>query len=432
MIKSILYLTIAFFIVSCGSKRDPDPKNLTAKVNSPILPLNPNVNVYIENSGSMDGYIKGNTEFKGAIRDLLVLLKHHYTDNGKIKVYFINTTIRESSTQDDLATFAQNINAQWSVQGEDHSSSSLNNIFKLILNETNKETISILFSDCIYSIHGHDAESLLSDEKSLTKDAFLSRWRKDSLSLATTIVKMQSKFTGYYYDKNNNRTNITGQNRPYYICIIASKNVINDFNSKIPLEKGKIEGFENKFIMSSGSTGELYYSVLLSSFNIGRFKPQRSGSNDTIHGIRDIKITPPNKFTFAIAVDMRNVEVEEDFLLNPENYIFSDNNFIIKEITSLDRNRINDSDWIRVGKNKPTHVIIFEATGTAHASFSVALKKQIPHWIDQTNITDDTDMKNNIEKTFGIKYLIEGINEAYETIYPDDKYYFELNILIKK
>ncbi|MDR1848015.1 MAG: hypothetical protein LBR17_07885, partial [Bacteroidales bacterium] len=394
----------------------------------------PIINAYIENSGSMDGYVNGNTEFKGAIRDLLVLLKHYYSDTDKIKVHFINSQIRETDTKADLATFAQNINAQWSVKGEDRSSSNLNNVFKQILEKTDKETISILFSDCIYSIKGKDAEGLLSDEKSLTKDAFLSRWRVDSLGLATTIVKMMSKFSGIYYDKNDAKTTLTGQQRPYYICVIAGKGVIDDFNSKIPLEKGRIEGFDNKYIMSSGATDNLYYSILLSSYNEGRFKPQRDRNSNYIHGIENIKLNKRSgkPFTFAVVVDMKNVAAEEDYLLNPENYILSDNNFIVKEIVKAEKNKINASDWVKISKGNPTHVIVLEATGTALADVSVALKKQVPQWIEQTNIIDDSNILKNLDKTFGIKYLIDGIAEAYETLYPDDKNYFELKIKIKK
>ena len=46
------------------------------------------VNIYIENSGSMNGYINGNTQFKTAIQDLLVLLKYEFDE--RINIYFIN------------------------------------------------------------------------------------------------------------------------------------------------------------------------------------------------------------------------------------------------------------------------------------------------------------------------------------------------------
>jgi len=398
------------------------------------------VNIYIENSGSMDGYVNGNTEFKGAIRDLLVLLKHYYEKEGSIKVHFINTKIRETDTKADLATFATNINTVWKVKDEDRGSSNLNNVFKMILEKTDKETISILFSDCIYSIKGKNAEGLLSDQKSLTKDAFLSRWRLDSLKLATTIVKMNSKFRGTYYDKDNVTTILNGETRPYYICVIGNNDIMLDFNAKIHLEREKIEGFDNKYVISSGVADNIYYSVLLSTENVGRFKPIRKESaKNYVRGIEDVNMrnrsrdgSGNNNFTFAVAVDLKNVTAEEDYLINPNNYTLGDNNFQIKEIKSINKNDIHASDWLRINEAGPTHLIILEATGTAISNVKVSLKKQMPQWIEQTNIIDDKDIRRSLDKTFGIKYLIEGIAEAYQVIYPNDKNFFQFEIKINK
>ncbi|MDR1610790.1 MAG: tubulin-like doman-containing protein [Candidatus Symbiothrix sp.] len=92
---------------------------------------------------------------------------------------------------------------------------------QMILGKTDNKTISILFSDCIYSIHGSDnAVGLLQDEKNLTKDAFLSKWKNDKVPLATTIVKMKSRFDGKYYPftGDHNGYTITGDR----IFIISS------------------------------------------------------------------------------------------------------------------------------------------------------------------------------------------------------------------
>jgi len=446
MQKTLLLFSLiaVFFFTACNRKdRSKSTRESNgARIDTLATPQKSvkahTINVYIENSGSMDGYVKGNTEFKGAIRDLLVDLKYYYGKDGITKVNFINSQIRETNTKTDLANFTQSINTIWKVQGENRSSSNLNSVFKMILDKTDKETISILFSDCIYSIKGKDAEGLLSDEKSLTKDAFLTRWRTDSLKLATTIVKMKSKFTGTYYDKDNLKTVLSGQYRPYYICVIGNNDVMLDFNQKIHLEKEKIEGFDNKYIISTGVADKLYYSVLLSTNNVGRFKPIRKASTkEYVHGIEDVDLKSisrngdkNNKFTFAIAVDLRNIPAQEDYLINSENYTIGDNNFHIKEIKSVDKNNINASDWLRISAANPTHLIVLEATGTAISNVSIALKKQIPQWIEQTNTLNDGNIKCNLDKTFGIKYLIDGISEAYQIIYPDDKNFFEFEIKI--
>jgi len=439
MRKLLFFIIATVLFCSCG-KRPPrsieEPKISDSLETSSILAINPTINVYIENSGSMDGYVNGNTEFKGAIRDLLVLLRHYY-ESENIKLHFINNAIHPTATSIDVSTFAQNINMYWKIGNR--ADSKLNDVFKMILDKTDKKTISILFSDCIYSISGKDAEGLLSDQKSLTKDAFLSRWRQDSLKLSTTIVKMKSKFKGTYYDKDNLKTMLNDEERPYYICVIGNNDVMIDFNAKIPLEKEKIEGFDNKYIISTGAADNIYYSILLSTDNVGRFKANRKlSTKEYVHGIEDINMKNKsrsgngnNKLTFAVAVDLKNVAAEEDYLMNPDNYTLGDNNFHVREIKPVEKNNINASDWLRISEANPTHLIFLEATGTATSNVKVSLKKQMPQWVEKTNIIDDKKIKNNLDKTFGIKYLIEGIVEAYHIIYPNDKNFFEFEIEIK-
>ncbi|KAA6322522.1 hypothetical protein EZS27_027945 [termite gut metagenome] len=425
----IFFLGTIILLFSCKREIPEDPSDSPVVDSIPPAKVH-TINVYIENSGSMDGYVNGNTEFKDAIRDLLVELKYHY-DAGKIKIHFINSDIHPTAIKIDLADFARNINTGWNVGNR--ASSNLNNVFKQILGKTGENTISILFSDCIYSINGEKTIDLLSDEKSLTKNAFLSKSKTDSIGLSTTIVKMKSRFTGTYYDKNNAKTYLTNENRPYYISVIGDKNAIMDFNSKIRVEK--LQGFDNRYVMSSGSADKLYFSVLLSSYNEGRFKAVRNlSTKNYIHGIEDVKLNRrTNKpFTFAVAIDMKIVPVGADYLLNPSNYLFEDNNFKVKQIVAVDKSQINPSDWLRISSGNPTHIIIVEATGKAISNVSIALKKQIPQWVYDTNTEDDTNIRNDLDKTFGVKYLIEGISEAYQIIYPKDKNYFECNISIKQ
>jgi hypothetical protein len=400
------------------------------------------INVYIENSGSMDGYVNGNTEFKGAIRDLLVMMKYHYSED-KIKIFYINDAIHEApSIGIDIANFAQTINVK-SYKIGNTKSTNLNHVFNLILDKTDDKTVSILFSDCIYSISGSATENLLSDEKSLTKDAFLSKSKQSGMNLMTIIVKMMSKFNGTYYNKNyrglvdagKHSTRLNGEQRPYYICVIGNKDILTDFNSKIELKTGKIEGFDNKYILSSNDLQNIYYSVLQSTFNKGRFKPLRTSTraDRAIHGIESVNLPRGvSQLTFAIAVNFNNISVEDDYILNPLNYDVPTDNFAVKEIFHVDKNQIMANDWNRITNNNPTHIIVLEAKSRSVSDVSLVLKKQMPEWIKQSSISDDTNIHQYLDKTFGLKYMVEGIAEAYQAIYPNDNNYFECRIEIKR
>ena len=93
MIRKILIFSfVGLLLSSCGNS---DNKKSTADLqqqgDTAIYDkdrIQPIVNVYIENSGSMDGFVNGFTDFKGAIGKLLVDLKYHYGEDN-VHIYFI-------------------------------------------------------------------------------------------------------------------------------------------------------------------------------------------------------------------------------------------------------------------------------------------------------------------------------------------------------
>lgn len=467
MKKLIIFSVATLLLVACGNKNRHRDGSQTEINNATIVDtavvaevIKPTVNVYIENSGSMDGYVKDKTEFKGAIRDLLVLLKYHY-DEDSINLFFINNQInvpqlkvlnkqkdigKEVTAKIDLTSFAQDIELKWR-NGQEKTAwqnTNLNQIFKMILGKTDNKTISILFSDCIYSIHGSEnAVALLQDEKSLTKDAFLTKWKNDKVPLATTVVKMKSKFDGKYYPftGDHNGYYLKGD-RPYYICVIANQEILGDFNKNIELKADKVEGFENKYTLLSEKSKNLYYSVLQSTLNKGRFKSDRTKSKSNyIHGITDVNLQSTGggctrgkeeNLQLAVTVDYSNVQVENDYLTNPDNYTVTTKNFIVKEVLPIDSVKVTANDKILIAKDKPTHIIVLEAKTKGVNDVTLVLNKQMPQWIAESSTEDDTSQSRTEGKTFGLNYWLTGIAEAYQTIYPDNKYFFECTISIDK
>ena len=420
----------------------PDEKKLEKflkkkgyKLANPLTETSSNntfVNVYVENSGSMNGYINGSTEFKAAIQDLLVLLKYEYGEE-KIKVFFINSDIHPTNLSTDLAGFASALNTK-SFKVGDTGSSNLNSVFKQVLSKTSKNTMSILISDCIYSIQGSKTQELLSNQKSLTKDAFLSKSKTEKL--ATTIVKLKSKYNGNYWDMNNKKTMLSSQPRPYYITIIGSDIAMTHFNSKIEINEEKVEGYESMFKLSTANTGDQlpYYSVVTTLSDSGRFRPIKSSSDSkSVRGIEGIEMNErsDNAFSFSVAVDFSDIPVENDYVVNASNYAITEGNFKVTNIQPYDKKVLSPMSANKIAKSSeiPTHIITLTATAKKYTDVTISLKKQIPAWVYATSTDDDTTGDALKAKTFGFKYLIEGIAEAYQTIAPSNNY-FETTIKI--
>ncbi len=385
------------------------------------------IKVFIENSGSMDGYVRNTTEFEGALSDLLVQMQYKYNKEN-LNINFINTKIHPSEV-DEVNTFVEKLDpnkAPYKV-GQ-RATSKFNEILETILDSTTQQNISILISDCIYSLDkGKDTSGALEFQKSLTKGTFLEKSK--AFNFSTLILKMNSKFKGNYYDKNDKITVLDKEYRPYYIWVIGTDKHISSFLEKINLNT--LKGFKNSYYLSNTYKNNTpYYSVLKETNKIGRFK-QTDRRTRTINSINDIEYED-GTLQFSLAIDLSNIPVEQDYLMDYKNYNLS-TGFSIKAIEKIDRDKINKRDFVTLEKTSSTHFITITTTSKyTLRDLKLELANTIPNWVKNSNSLDDTNIKNQLDKTFGLLYLIQGVSEAYEIQNADNKSYFSINITIKK
>ena len=103
----LFMLFMAYAFIACarvgGSNHTVYTDTTTIAVNTtvtqPTISVNPNelkptqtLHVFIENSGSMNGYINSSSDFQMAIGRAIQLMKFKYGE-GNIKTYYINTKI---------------------------------------------------------------------------------------------------------------------------------------------------------------------------------------------------------------------------------------------------------------------------------------------------------------------------------------------------
>lgn len=440
-------LTIPILMGSCVRSDPESPVGIGPGVDTSqeVQSKISKVNVFIENSGSMDGFIKGLTHFQDDIGVLLTDMLYHYGEEN-IKIYFIHNDLhevlktREVSNNVDLTNVADWLNIEW-VKEQRGSNTKLNNIFSTILDATSDSTVSILISDCIYSI-GKNGKTInmLNSEKTTTRGAFLKRSKRGDINLATSIYRMTSEFHGNYYPYTGDSDYYPIKGLlPYYICVFADNDVMNEFCSKIKISEEEYKGYCTKYAIAHTGSEELYWTILPNTGKKGRFQTTRSvrgeSCSNKVQGIEKVQGDRDGVFSFSVAVDMSGVNVDEEYLLDTSNYVLDNSRYVITSIAPFNKDEINPTDWLKVSNSpkKPTHVITIETTGTAVCDLEVSLERKMPQWVDQYNIMDDTN-PDLIKKggTFGLKYWIEGISGAYETIYPEDNTYFNLKIKIKK
>ena len=109
--------------------------------------------------------------------------------------------------------------------------------------------------------------------------------------------------------------------------------------------------------------------------------------------------------------------MSDDYLCNTELYELSDPKF---ELVSVER--INEY-------KKYSHLLTFETEHVHPTTLEVSIKTDIPKWPELYNDNEGNEItENNADKTFGIKYMTEGIASAI----IKKRYYTRMTININK
>jgi hypothetical protein len=433
LVAILMAATLLFLFSSCSrdSKRGNIEENLA--ISDSISELNDDlvikesipitVNLYIENSGSMNGYVSGRTQFKDALQNLLVDLKYPFGEEN-INLFFINNQIHKSPIKANIVDFADKLSPK-SIKIGHTGSSNLNEIFRKITSKSEKNTVSILFSDFIYSIKGKNTVALLGEQKALTRDVFLTASKNDQ-NLTTNIYQYSSDFDGIYYDFNDDKHN-WNQSRPYYIAIIGDQPSVSNFTDKIGDRFKTYSGYKNEYILTEKEFDTQNYTVLLATMNKGKFKPLKHKIlNNQVKGIQTDGLgRNENNFQIAIAVDFNGIPVTDEYITTTSNYNVSDNKFKLIKVGKLNGKTLSfmngepvtipSSDLIHLEAGF-THVLVFESVAENFDSLEFSLKRTTPKWVEESTTTDDTDIETNKENkqtTFGLSYLVDGITEAY-------------------
>ena len=191
-------------------------------------------------------------------------------------------------------------------------------------------------------------------------------------------------------------------------------------------------GIKNSYYLSSFSKEKQpYYTVLKETNKLGKFKQADKNEKD-VKSINDVEFDGAGTLQFAIAIDLGNIPFDSSYLTNPKNYVVPDG-FIVKSIEKIDRNKLSQRDMVTVEKTTATHFVTVSSTSKfSTQDLKLELSNKIPAWVEQSNCVDDRNVKDELDKTFGLSYLVQGVSEAYATQNPEQTSYFSINVSILK
>ncbi len=385
---------ISFCILSCGDRKiEIKWKQIQShEIEKPLL------RVYIENSGSMDGFMCDGSELKDAIYGYISRLSS-FSDS--IELNYINSQI--IPYKKELRTFIRNLTPiSFHSAGGNTGSSDIADMFEKILSDTDDNIVSIFVSDCILDIPGGDASKFFVNRQIDIQNAFIKQLNKCK-DLSVEILRLESSFNGWYY-YTHGKEFLKDARRPYYMWVIGNKNHLSRLNKNVPLSDMQ-HGVKNYFAYSTPS--EIPCEITNKS---GIKKGNTSICN----------LDSDGKYRFLIKTNMSVTLQDEQTICNVGNY-GKLNSFV--NIERIDRISAKESFYTHL----LTVAIDQESVNSVGEKLSLVSFEK-PDWLENANDDSGREVTMNMDKTTGIKYIVQGVADAYKS----NKELAEIKFVISK
>lgn len=379
-LNTLLFCTVVIlFAAVTGCSHDKIEVSATP-VASTMLSQDPCLKVFIENSGSMDGYMCDGSQLKDAVYDYVSDINRVST---KTELYYINSKLIPYNR--NLTNYIKALNpAAFKNAGGNRSNTDLGDLIANVLNEVNDTTVCIFVSDCILDLPAKDAQKFLINCEIRIKDEVINT-QKRVPDLGVEILKLSSDFNGKYFYPNGTVEILKDVKRPYYIWIFGNKNYLSKLNAAVPFSQ--LTKYDLKGIVAFASQSNVPFEIFNNALTSKIVVPA--------HG--DYHIT--------IQADFRATLQPDGVVQDKGNYTFNNSTIVVDGIYPI-------SD----PKSKYSHFIKFtipKGTNVAQDCLSFNTPK-MPSWVSESNDDTGTNIHDNLSKTIGIKYLIQGVADAYK------------------
>ena len=342
--------------------------------------------VYVENSGSMDAYMCAGSNLKDAVFDYVSDLKRLTTS---CSLYYINSKVIPYNGE--LNSYIKDLTPQsFAMAGGDRRNTDLRDIFEKIIRANGKQCVSVFVSDCILDIPDNAIDFFGNCQVSI-KNTF-----NEALSanpgLGVEIIKLESKFEGYWYC-GHNRELLKDVKRPYYIWVIGDQRYLADFNKKVPVEN----------IIGGIKEYSAYAAPQKIPFDITKptYVTNHSG-----------------KINVEVLINLRGSLQSGTMCKNTALYKSANP----AQVTVASVNEITDAS------NRYSHVVTLEIENPETLKLET-LTFSYPYlatWVSNSDDTTGANVKNNLDKTTGLMALIKGVAEAYKNSTTYGSVSFEL------
>jgi len=377
-----LVLLPLLFLTGCGGRKAVYT-SAPPFVSAPVRQLN----VYIENSGSMDGYMAPGSQLKDAV--------YSYVSNvdrlcDTTRLFYINSQIIPYAA--GLQSFVRDLTPEsFRNAGGNRANSDIAAMFAQMLRASGEGVVSIFVSDCILDIPDGDASLFFNrcqiDIRNIVADQTA---RQKGFSVA--VVQLVSAFTGsYYYHGSSER--LDGAKRPWYMVIMGGQHELAGLFEKYHPSQ---MGYGYKHMAAWAPDGQALFALA-----------SATGAQPVENGVqRELPLSEEASgiFTIKMRVNLSPMLQSERVLTDRANWTVSG---------------AKGAKVVRVAAAQKdtlfTHVVTLSVPqGGAGSAITVKFKTPgVPEWVGQSNDDTGRNVRSHLGRTTGIKYILTGIAEAF-------------------
>ena len=337
----------------------------------------PQVKVFLENSGSMDGYMCDGSELKDGIYNYLSAI-NSYADT--MQLYYINSEIIPKNVT--LKNYIHNLTpSNFKQAGGNRSFSDIPQLFENVLSQINDNTIGIYISDCILDIPNHAAPDFLNITRTDIHTHFTDKCKKVK-DLAVCVYQLESTFKGNYYFPKGGSKAYEGK-RPYYMIIVGQRSQLADLRSNIS-DETITHGVKNYCAFSNGC-----------DINAVLIKGGSEADKLKLNTKRD------GRYYFDVLVDF-------DGTLQDNRYLSDVNHF---EWINTSKLFIESINQVTSASSQYSHVMTLSVDDNVFSDMVQLKNAGLPEWVKTSSDPKGDSVSNG--KTFGIDCIIGGISDAF-------------------
>lgn len=367
------------------------------------------VNVFVENSGSMDGYVRGASDFEKAVYSYISDIKIDTSICSDMGLFYINS--KKIKFKPDVSDFIERLEPQtFQMRGGDRSSTDFSSLIDSVINKQSHDEINILVSDCVFSPGpGRDAREYLVNQQIGIKTHFAEKLMTNP-NFATIVYRLTSEFEGTYYNCFDHPQQVDSV-RPFFIMIFGDKDRLKKLTEHVPANSIKGSGVTDSYNISNVSES-VPYGISVSN-RIGFFQLDHDDPKHSIIKSKADKKSLTTRFRVPLNVDYSGMLLDDSYLCDSSNYEVSNPAFDCAVMKPGN-----------AGSGQYTLYLSLKQPVISKGIVRVDLLKRPCQWAEEFTDEDGSDINTEgaMSKTFGLKYMLDGIFEAYSNHGKNDKY----------